>query len=245
MAETLPFPRNYTAPYNLQKAALEEVENLTLDTKARNSGKGLFQGKNNAALQYQARQIRIQSMADELYSALESKLSQGAFLFGSKATSIDCLMFGHLALHLYPAVPNDFLSKRLKESFPRTWKFLIDFHTNFFEERQLDIAVTPAVSLSGICKSLWNEIVYGGPPKSESSDDKSEEDKVKAGREWRSKALFIGYAIGVLVVFVLSNNMIVIDTGEHEQEYMMAEDHNDALDSDFEADSDEDDDDLD
>lgn len=241
LGEALSFPRNYTIPNERRLKALQRLKDLGLETQEEVPSQGLFQTKKRAAIKYQARQIRIQGMADELYSILESKLSNGPFLFGNKPTSIDCLVFGHLSMHLFPTVPNNYLANRLKDSFPRTWKFIVDFNTNFIDNKTLDVAPSQTFSLGLLLKSIWHEIMPTRPRHTISPETESETDNVKARKDWRSKAVFIAGTAALLVGFVLTNNMIVLDMGNEADDYMESQDFNSMTDDDDENDSDADD----
>ncbi|CCJ29049.1 unnamed protein product [Pneumocystis jirovecii] len=46
------------------------------------------------------------------------KLSSQPFIFGDRPTSLDCLIFGHLALQFFPNFPNSILSEHLKSTEP-------------------------------------------------------------------------------------------------------------------------------
>lgn len=189
------------------------MRDLGLDFETDKIPQGLFGDKKKAALRQQARMIRVQRLADNLYTISESKLSKSQFLLGNKATSIDCLAFGQLALHLFPPVPNNFLAKTLKQSYPRTWKYIVDFRTEIFEHGSLNIVPVSAFSTAALLQSIWRELA--GPAKITKEDTEGSAEKSElVRRQWRSKAAFVTGAVALLIGFVLTNNMITFDIEE-------------------------------
>lgn len=232
LARELQFFRNYTRPLSRQKIALARLEELgfhdagSLEDSGPSTGGGgggfLFHRKRRDDLLRQARQIRVQKLMDSLYCLLESKLSSSAYLFGARPSSIDCLVFGHLALHLFPAVPNDFLGRRIKDSFPRTRKFLVDFNAKVFDVERFELARTPPWSLTSTLAAIWSEVAHNGSWQSNhtgSSPDASNgtPDETKKPREWWQKAAFVGGAITLLIGFVVSNGLIVLELGQDDE----------------------------
>lgn len=234
------FPRNYIIPVSRHREALLRIQDLGFEGPAQNTPQGLFGSSKKAELRQQKRMIRIQSMADELYSVIETMLSKTQFLLGNKATSIDCLVFGHLALHLFPAVPNAFLATALKESYPRTWKYLVDFNTKVFDNNPLNIIPQPTFSASALLRSIWHEVV-GHRPVTGKTDFDTPKQSEQAKREWRAKATFATGLAAVLIGFVLSNNLVVFDLGDAKgDDFMSSEAYNLATDDESESESDAD-----
>lgn len=233
------------------------MEDLSLGFSTEETSQGIFQGKKRAELQLQARQIRIGSMADALYAPFESKLSHGPFVNSdsNRPTSLDCLVFGHLSLHLFPSVPKSFLATRLKEKYPRTRKFLVDFNARFFEGGISNVMARPSFSLRSSLTAIWHEVTGArwstartgtiDSPESASSTAAEDSKASKEAGEWRAKAAFVGGALTVLVAFVLSNNLIVLELGDDDEGDAFLNSNDFHVDPDSDDDGDDDDDDLD
>ncbi|CCG81877.1 Metaxin-like protein C409.19c [Taphrina deformans PYCC 5710] len=222
LSTQLPFPNNYLLPNQYQNQAAERLAELSFEPIVDELPQGYFQSQKRANLQAKARQIRVQEMARNLYAATEAKLSHGPYFSGQKPTSIDCLIFGHLALHFFPTVPNNYLARILKDSYPRTRKFLVDVNAKFVDQKPLDLVAAPSIGIRNIASSIWREITGEWFERSPASHEDSSAAE-KSSNEWLSKAAFAAGAVVVLVGFVLSNSLIVVEVVDEDDEEAFSE----------------------
>lgn len=240
LGNKLRFPLNYTSATSRHKEALQRVESLGIDIPSLTGPRDIFGSVKKSDLKHKKHMIRLQGMADDLYSITETMLSNTQFLLGNKPTSFDCLVFGHLAIHLFPSVPNPFLATTLKASYPRTWKYLIDFKTKIFDGSSLTVAPAMKSSVSSALRSIWYEVTgFNTVKQSQDSDDAS---VAKAKDAWRAKATFASSLVVGLVAFLLINGIIVIDLGDNEEigdDFMSSEAYNAESESESEAEDDD------
>lgn len=102
----------------------------TFDAAKRDAGipeqpKGLSIGRKSGiqgllgSPMYAAR-FRLDSLANELLEPLSDLLGKKNYLLsGDKPSSLDCVVFGYLALMFYPAVPQAWLKEAMQARFPR------------------------------------------------------------------------------------------------------------------------------
>lgn len=214
----LPFPLRYTVPSRLHGDATARLVKYKIDTmEPEVHPTGYFQGKQKAIIRSQAKQIRIHDLAEAFYSILESRLSDRPFLQGTNPTSLDCYAFGILSLHYFPALPNAFLRKQLKNGFPRTAKYITDLMTIFFQDsRPLVRRVTVRSDTRSILQSLWVNLrnATGIPRQSSHSEVIPEDRRINAAVERRSKVAFAASSLFGLLVFVLVNGIVSFEVGQ-------------------------------
>ncbi|KAG4303880.1 hypothetical protein PORY_002734 [Pneumocystis oryctolagi] len=115
--------------------------------------------KNTCDFKKEAKNQKLKVLSSNFYRLLASKLSSHPFIFGDRPTSLDCLIFGHLALQFFPHLPNSILSEHLKSTEPLLVSYLHrSFSTYFQENKPLNIKNTELKYFLNTTNILWNNI---------------------------------------------------------------------------------------
>jgi sorting and assembly machinery component 37 len=62
--------------------------------------------------------FKLQALADNFFGPLQDILEKKQYILGTEeATSVDCLMYGFLALMLFPKVPQDWLASTMRQKY--------------------------------------------------------------------------------------------------------------------------------
>ncbi|OBT86279.1 hypothetical protein VE02_05572 [Pseudogymnoascus sp. 03VT05] len=131
LASTLPFPLSWLEPRRLREAALARTAHLgiKLDGDDKDDAPTEMQGedvipvslrKNNtgatsASLAAQgAATIRLSALAGEFLEPLAEMRGEGRWFVGGRATEVDCLALGYLAVMLVDGLPRPWLAEKVK-----------------------------------------------------------------------------------------------------------------------------------
>ncbi|KAG4302644.1 hypothetical protein PCANB_001011 [Pneumocystis canis] len=107
---------------------------------------------------------KLKVLSSNFYRLLACKLSTQPFIFGNHPTSLDCLIFGHLALHFFPNLPNSILSEHLKSTEPLLVSYLHrSFSIYFQENKPLNIKSGELKYFSNVANILWSNIATFNP----------------------------------------------------------------------------------
>ncbi|QSL66957.1 hypothetical protein MERGE_001344 [Pneumocystis wakefieldiae] len=106
----------------------------------------------------------LKVLSSNFYRLLAFKLSSQPFIFGDQPTSLDCLIFGHLALQFFPGLPNSTLSEHLKTTEPLLVSYLHHSFSKYFQENKpLNIEITKSNYLCNATTMLWNNFISFSP----------------------------------------------------------------------------------
>lgn len=91
-------------------------------------GKGLLGSPIYAA------RFRLDALSSELLQPLADQLSKKEYMFGNDApSSLDCLVFGYLALLRYAPVPQAWVQETLRTKFPKLDKYVTRLRAEFLK----------------------------------------------------------------------------------------------------------------
>ncbi|OBT78244.1 hypothetical protein VF21_03035 [Pseudogymnoascus sp. 05NY08] len=133
LASTLPFPLSWLEPRRLREAALARTAHLGIkldsDDKDDASPDSQVQGEDvipvslrkgntgatSASLAAEgAATIRLSALADEFLEPLAEMRGEGRWFVGGRATEVDCLALGYLAVMLVDGLPRPWLAEKVK-----------------------------------------------------------------------------------------------------------------------------------
>ncbi|KTW31646.1 hypothetical protein T552_00284 [Pneumocystis carinii B80] len=107
---------------------------------------------------------KLKILSSNFYRLLAFKLSSQPFIFGDQPTSLDCLIFGHLALQFFPTLSNSTLSEHLKTTEPLLVSYLHHSFSKYFQENKpLNIETTKSNYFSNTTSILWNNFISFSP----------------------------------------------------------------------------------
>lgn len=146
------------------------------------------------------------------YQALSIKLGKSKFFLNtSKPTTLDCLVFGVLALHLYPPIPNPYLSKIIKGKYPNLVAFCDRMSVLLFPTSKLISTSTTAVmavNRGWWINNFWSKWTSEEPLKVVNQKQIDEEEKAELRRRW--VASFIG--VTIFALWVVRQGIIKVET---------------------------------
>lgn len=131
-------------------------------------------------------------------------------------TTLDCIVFGYLALHLYPELPHKRLQYILKNEYPTLAQYCERLHSLLYPPEQ----DTPESNPSEDVPSLWRTIVnnpreFLSSVKSDivsymgSEEEKKEKSKSQVDFE-RKRIWSIAGGVTVMLAYVIYNGIISI-----------------------------------
>ncbi|KAK9722017.1 hypothetical protein K7432_002989 [Basidiobolus ranarum] len=209
-AKLLPLALRYFTPITLRKSALSRIENYGLNKEEKKKS----QGKKSDIVP------EVYEIVRENYRVLSKKLGQQKYFLGDSPTTLDSIVFGQLALHYYPELPNPRLASMLKEEFPNLGEFCERIHNLAFTEpiKKATSNDTPS-PFSGLFGSpiswLKNNFLI------KLTGTKEVEPKTPEQVEFeRTRFLSIFGAAWFMVAFIVYNGIISIEfVNEEEEEY--------------------------
>jgi hypothetical protein len=150
----------------------------------------------------------VYRQAWKTFAALQATLKGNAYLLGTlQPTSVDCVAYGFLALHLYPSdLPQPFLRNTLIRKYPTLVTFC-DRMKAVTGKAGVPTAVESAsVSWAFLRKEWWEQ---------KKREDKREEQVSAVER--RNRLLAIVGGVGVFVGFVWWNGIVQVDLSEADE----------------------------
>lgn len=184
----------------------------------------------------------------ETYGVLQTQLGDKDYMFGSRyidiyifiiqvltlysPTTLDCIVFGYLALHLYPDLPHKRLQYILTNEYPTLKQYCERISSLLYPPEQQ----APESDPSDDVPSLWKTIVNN--PKQFLSSIKSDvvsymgseeekKEKSKSQIEFERKRIWsIAGGVTAMLAYVIYNGIISIDLQDDEdEEYYEEEDY--------------------
>ncbi|KAF2643283.1 hypothetical protein P280DRAFT_496923 [Massarina eburnea CBS 473.64] len=136
--------------------------------KALNMGRGKGLGGLLSSPMYAAR-FKLDGLSNELLEPLSDLLGKNNYLLeGGKASSLDCLAFGYLALMLYAPVPQAWLKETIQTKFPRIMIYIRRLREDLVGSEDVDPAATWSVTsgrVDGLSRGLpWRPRAQGFVP---------------------------------------------------------------------------------
>ncbi|KAF7729344.1 hypothetical protein EC973_004600 [Apophysomyces ossiformis] len=242
-ANLLSFPSCYIVPIQLKKSATARLARYEVEIKSDDTGLPQNEIEEMKELQktgwhHASVRFLMYRLARETYSILNHKLGEKDYMFGERATLLDCIAFGYLALHLYPELAHGRLQHILIHEYPRLAQFCDRFKTTYFSDEQ---AISqPAEDVPSFWRTIIsnprtifnnvkdNIVSYMGEPEAEKK-------KTPAQIEFEKKRLWsITGGVMFLLAYVVYNGIVSIefeddDEYNEEEEYDSYEDEIDEL----------------
>ncbi|KJY02032.1 mitochondrial import receptor subunit Tom37 like protein [Zymoseptoria brevis] len=116
-------PPGYEAVGKEEGFEKEAQARASLLLPKKNTLKSLLQTPERASI------FKLQALADNFFGPLADVLGEKHYLLGTEeATSVDCLMYGFLALMLFPKVPQDWLASTMRQRYGKLAAFVERVH---------------------------------------------------------------------------------------------------------------------
>ncbi|KAJ3382484.1 metaxin 1 [Lobulomyces angularis] len=203
-----PFVLRYQMPSRLQKNATVRLSGMRfVDVSGKKTPEVYVEAKN-------------------IYENFTKKLGNNEYIFGSKPSSLDAILYSHLAIHSYPSLATPTLFSILTFNFPNLINYVEKIKTIYFENNWKENLVT----YSPITKNFFLRLLEN--PKltitetffsnkyTNTNDQKNvaEMELVKAAR---LRLAFVLGSLGFFVGYVLRNDCFSapIEEEENDDEY--------------------------
>ncbi|KAI8814573.1 hypothetical protein BJ742DRAFT_786017 [Cladochytrium replicatum] len=226
LSRTLPWTLRFTLPEQMRGRAVARVENgrKEIDAPAGWSNRITRAGGGKIA--------EVYVKARDVYRVVSTKLGEKEFFFGPRPTTIDAILFGHLAIHSYPSFAHPTLFALLTFEFPTLLSYVSRIRAAYFttEPRMATGPLHAGRRADLLVKDLWERpgeyVKWMGRSilfplesiqKWWEGKKKSGEDAEKKGWEefgWRA-----GWTLGAVTFFVgyvAYNRIIEIDFEEED-----------------------------
>ncbi|KAI8074054.1 Tom37 C-terminal domain-containing protein [Gongronella butleri] len=227
-AQLLAFPSKYLVPIQLKKSAKARLAKYNVEILSDDATLPENEHEEMKELQ-RTGWHHMYRLARETYRVLDDKLGDKSYMFGETASTLDCIVFGHLALHYYPELPHRRLQHILKVEYPRLARYCERFHASYFAE---DSQLSPAAAdVPSLWKMVWQQpLAYLSSIRTTpDTSGKAKPVKSDAQIEFEKKRIW-SFAGGFtfLLAYIIYNGLIsveIVDDDGYEQiEYMDDED---------------------
>lgn len=158
-------------------------------------------------------------LARQTYNNLQTLLDDKEYMFGNNATTLDCIVFGYLSLHLYPDLAHKRLQHILINEYPQLASYCDRIKTLLFSDQQ-HIESEPSQDIPSLWKTFVNNptgflgtvkddvVSYMGT--TEGEDKKKEKSKSQIDFE-RKRIWSIAGGITFFLAYVIYNGIVSID----------------------------------
>ncbi|KAI8147239.1 outer mitochondrial membrane transport complex protein-domain-containing protein [Fennellomyces sp. T-0311] len=222
-AKILSFPSRYLVPIQLKKNAKARLSKYNVEIK--DDDKGLPQNEveemkelQQSGWHYMYRLVR------ETYGVLDTLLGDKDFMFGESPTTLDCVVFGQLALHLYPNLAHRRLQHILTNEYPRLARFCDRIKDLYFSSEQQESEVSE--DIPSMWRTLWNNprafvsnikddvMAYMG------NDEEDKKERSDAQVDFERKRIWsIAGGVTFLLAYVIYNGIVSVEFGDDDEEY--------------------------
>ncbi|CAO0795044.1 unnamed protein product [Mucor circinelloides] len=222
-AKLLSFPNRYIVPIQLKKNAKARLEKYNVEIIRDDVGLPQNEKEEMKELLKSGWHHMFQ-LARETYGILQSQLGEQDYMFGEQATTLDCIVFGYLALHLYPDLSHRRLQHILTNEYPALARYCDRMKQLLFEQELVESEAAENVP------SLWrtfrnNPMGFLGTVKDDvvsymgaETDDKKEKSQSQVDFE-RKRIWSIAGGVTFFLAYVIYNGIVSIDLSGEDDEY--------------------------
>ncbi|KAI9018528.1 outer mitochondrial membrane transport complex protein-domain-containing protein [Phycomyces nitens] len=213
--QILSFPSRYLVPVQLKKSAQARLAKYNVEIIADDVGLPQNEIEEMKELQRTGWHHMYQ-LARDVYGTLDKKLGDQKYMFGEEPSTLDCIVFGYLALHLYPNLAHRRLQHILKEEYPRLAQYCDRFKDEYFVENQTLSSPAPDIP------SVWSTLVtnprnFFSVVKDELKTESEPEKKKKSEEEIdfeRKRVWSIAGGVTFLFAYVIFNGIVSVELEE-------------------------------
>ncbi|KAI7877481.1 hypothetical protein K492DRAFT_239168 [Lichtheimia hyalospora FSU 10163] len=236
-AKILSFPSRYLVPIQLKKNAKARLAKYSVEIT--DDDKGLPQNEVEEMKELQRSGWHyMYRLARETYTVLDSQLADKSFMFGERPSTLDCMVFGYLALHLYPNLAHRRLQHILINEYPRLASYCDRVKERFFstEQSQSEAAQDIPSLWRTLCnnpRAFFSNIKQDAMAYMGNSDTQDQPKKSDAQVEFERKRIWsIAGGVTFLLAYVIYNGIVSVEFGDDDDdvEYEIDYDQDDVYD---------------
>ncbi|RIA95437.1 outer mitochondrial membrane transport complex protein [Glomus cerebriforme] len=200
----LAFPINYFIPDQMREIAKTRLEKYGVVSVG---DQGFLEDK----------ELKMYNIIRESYKVLLNKIGENEFFLGDKLSTLDIMVYGHLATHLYPDLPNPSLAIILNTEYPRLAMFCERIKGRLSEKEIVRLPTNDLPSVfTGILRSprTWFNNAFWRTRNIEKETEKSQAQKDFE----RKRIISITGAILFMVTYIVWNRIIRIEIVHNKEE---------------------------
>ncbi|KAI8083336.1 outer mitochondrial membrane transport complex protein-domain-containing protein [Gilbertella persicaria] len=221
-AQLLSFPTRYFIPIQLKKSAKARL--LKYKVEITSDDVGLPQNEKEEMKELlKSGWHHMYQLARETYHTLQTQLGDKEYMFDQPST-LDCVLFGYLALHLYPDLAHRRLQHILQNEYPRLAQYCDRMKQLLFADQQA-IESEPAEDVPSIWRTFKNNprgflgtikddiVSYMG-----TSSEKPEKTQAQIDFE-RKRIWSIAGGVTFFLAYIIYNGILSIEINNEDDEY--------------------------
>ncbi|KAI8380105.1 Tom37 C-terminal domain-containing protein [Blakeslea trispora] len=231
-AKLLPFPTRYFVPIQLKKSAKARLAKYNVEITGDDVGLPQNEKEEMKELLKSGWHYMYQ-LARDTYSTLQSQLDNNTYMFGEQPSTLDCIVFGYLALHLYPDLAHRRLQHILQQEYPRLAEYcnrikdvlFADTEESILESESADdvpsVWKTLTNNPTGFFSTIKDDVVsYMG-----NSEEKKEKSQAQIDFE-RKRIWSIAGGVTFFLAYIIYNGILSIEiaSDDDDDEYYYQED---------------------
>ncbi|OBZ82464.1 hypothetical protein A0J61_09487 [Choanephora cucurbitarum] len=229
-AQLLPFPTRYFIPIQLKKSAKARLAKYKVEITS--DDVGLPQNEKEEMKELlKSGWHHMYQLARDTYSTLQSQLDSNTYMFGDTPSTLDCIVFGYLALHLYPNLAHRRLQHILLQEYPRLAEYCNRMKDLLFADAEEGVLESePADDVPSVWKTLTNNpagffstikddiVSYMG-----TSEEKKEKSQAQIDFE-RKRIWSIAGGVTFFLAYIIYNGILSIEVVSEDDEFYEQED---------------------
>ncbi|KAI9316400.1 outer mitochondrial membrane transport complex protein-domain-containing protein [Dichotomocladium elegans] len=223
-AEILPFPSRYLVPIQLKSNAKARLAKYNVEITDDDTGLPQNEMEEMKELQRTGWHYMYR-LARETYGVLDNQLGEKLYMFGENPSTLDCIVFGYLALHLYPDLAHRRLQHILTNEYPRLAQYCDRMKERFFSAEHVHSEA--AQNVPSQWRTFWNSpraylssikhdvMAYMG-----NDDADNKKTKTEAQMDFERKRIWsIAGGFTFLLAYIIYNGIVSIEFGDNANEY--------------------------
>ncbi|KAI9100605.1 hypothetical protein DFS34DRAFT_648523 [Phlyctochytrium arcticum] len=157
----------------------------------------------------------VYRMARECYAALACKLGDQSYFFGQEPSSLDAVVFGHLALHCVPNLAEPTLFSIITFEYPTLYAYCDRIRTRYFSQPlKISPNLRPSFLLGDMVRSPMTYL-KSLVMRQRVVETSGEKERAKRDEDWKTALAIVG-AVGFFVGFIWQQGIIQITYGDDE-----------------------------
>jgi hypothetical protein len=164
-------------------------------------------------------------LARDTYTTLSTQLADQEYMFGAQPTTLDCIIFGYLSLHLYPDLAHGRLQYILTNEYPKLASYCDRIKALLYTE---ETDVTESEAAEDV-PSLWKTFInnptgFLGTVKDDvisymgTTEEKGEKSKSQVDFE-RKRIWSIAGGVTFFLAYIIYNGIVSIDFSDENGEF--------------------------
>ncbi|RCH84916.1 hypothetical protein CU097_005975 [Rhizopus azygosporus] len=231
-AKSLSFPARYIIPIQLRNNAQARLSRHKVEIIS--DDVGLPQNEKEEMKELlKSGWHHMYRLARDTYTTLQAQLGDKKYFFGENLTTLDCILFGYLALHLYPDLPHKRLQYILVNEYPALAQYCDRVRDALHPSDQVPIESDPSEDIPSLWKTFTsNPLGFFSSVKSDivsyMRSDEEKKEKSQAQIDFERKRIWsIAGGVTFMLAYIIYNGIISLEVQNEEDEEYYEDGEND------------------